>query len=118
MSLSFRKIMTALAFAGALFAGAGAQAGGSSTPNAVDVFTPGTTTVVAAAFAEARSVIFGGGSLTETPTAGGGTTATLPSGTTITVSAGGTTITVTPGGGGAPITVSSSIVASILAGFL
>lgn len=116
--MSFRKIMTALAFAGALFAGAGAQAGGSSTPNAVDVFTPGTASVVAAAFAEVRSVILSGGSLTATPTAGGGTTTTLPSGTTITVSGGGGAITVTPSGGGAPITLSSSFVASFLAGFL
>ncbi|MDG3039715.1 hypothetical protein [Roseicyclus marinus] len=116
--MSFRKILTGLTFAGALFAAAGAQAGGSSTPNTADVFTPGTSTVVAAAFAEARTVLSGGGSLTTTPTAGGGTTATLPSGTTITVSGTGGTITVTPAGGGAPITLSSSFVASFLAGFL
>lgn len=116
--MSFRKIVTGLAFAGALFAGAGAQAGGSSTPNAVDVFTPGTAAVLGAVFSEASSVIRGGGSLTATPTAGGGTTTTLPSGTTITVSAGGGTLTVTPSGGGAPITLSSSFVAFFLSGFL
>lgn len=116
--MSFRKILTGMTLAGALFAAAGAQAGGSSTPNTADVFTPGAATVVAAAFSEARTVLSGGGTLTPTPTAGGGTTVTLPSGTTISVSGGGGTITVTPSGGGAPITLSSSFVASFIASYL
>jgi hypothetical protein len=114
--MSFRKIVTGLALAGAVFTAAGAQAGGSSTTTTTDVFTPGAASVVMAAQSEIVSTIDSGGTVTWVRTADGGTTTTLPSGTTIAVSADGGTFTVTPPGG-VPITVTSSFVFSVLAGY-
>lgn len=114
--MSFRKIVTGLAFAGAMFSAVGAQAGDTSTPNTTNVFTPGAASVVAAVFVEASGIVQSGGTLELVTTVDGGTSTTLPSGTTVTVSADGDTFTITPAGG-APITVTSSFVSNIISGY-
>lgn len=90
-----------------------AYAGKSTTPATPDVFSPSAGAVVASVIQEIQS----SQSIATTTNANGGLTATLPSGTTITQSVSGE-ITIIPAGGGAPLTFSSSFIASFIAAYL
>lgn len=94
-----------------------AHAGKDTVPSSPSVFSPAAAISISSVFSEVRAALVTGG-VTATVGGDGATTLSLASGTTITISADGGTITLRPAGGGAPITLTSSFVATFISAYL